>query len=160
MLWMLVYSKPRQELKLVQSLSKLGIETYCPTVQTVRQWSDRKKKISEPLFKSYVFVRVKPVERHLVFSAKGFSRFVFWLGKPVIVENRIIEETKRFLSGVVHSTISTEHFEIGKEIGINRGPFNGTKGRLLHINGQQATLQIDALGTIVKAKIALADLKV
>ncbi len=43
-------------------LALYGIEHYCPLQRIQRKWSDRKKIIMEPLFKSYVFVRV-PGER-------------------------------------------------------------------------------------------------
>ncbi len=41
--WFVLYTKPRNELKVAERLSKLGIEVYTPTRMEVRQWSDRKK---------------------------------------------------------------------------------------------------------------------
>ena len=56
--WFAVYTKPRWEKKVSGILDDNGIENYCPLNKVVKQWSDRKKVILEPLFKSYVFVRV------------------------------------------------------------------------------------------------------
>ena len=156
--WMLLYSKPRHELKLSKKLSDMGFETYCPTVKSVRQWSDRKKKIEEPLFKSYVFAKLKDSEREQVFFVPGFSRFVFWLGKPVIVRECEITATKNFLAKVVHDSIRVKQLQVGDNVHVAIGPLKNVEGKLLRIQGQQATLQIDTLGTIVQAKIALADL--
>ena len=54
--WFVVYTKPRNELKVLQRLSVLGLQVYVPTKIEVRQWSDRKKKILVPLLPSMVLV--------------------------------------------------------------------------------------------------------
>ena len=156
--WMLVYSKPRHEIKLADRLRSLEIECYCPTIKTMRQWSDRKKKVEEPLFKSYVFVRVDEVDREKIFHVPGFSRFVFWLGKPVVVRDEEIAETKDFLNKVVHDSILIQRLEIGREVRVISGPLKNTSGKLFRIRGNKATLKIDSLGTIVQAEIALTEL--
>lgn len=156
--WYLVYSKPRHELKLAQRVSDMGIETYCPTIRTVRQWSDRKKKVIEPLFKSYVFVRLNEFNRESIYHVSGFSRFVFWLGKPAVVREQEINTLKNFMNKVVHETIALKRFEVGQHVRVQSGPLKDNEGTLLRIKGQEATLQMDSLGTVIQAKIALADL--
>ena len=42
--WFVIYTRPRQELKVVEKLNALGITNYCPTVNLIKQYSDRKKK--------------------------------------------------------------------------------------------------------------------
>ncbi|MBP1652940.1 MAG: NusG antitermination factor, partial [Bacteroidetes bacterium] len=56
--WYAVYTKPRWEKKVAESLIRKQVETYCPINRVTHQWSDRKKVVEEPLFKSYVFVRI------------------------------------------------------------------------------------------------------
>ena len=55
--WYAVYTKPRWEKKVAERLLEKGIDHYCPLNKVIRQWSDRKKAILEPIFKGYVFVR-------------------------------------------------------------------------------------------------------
>ena len=55
--WYVVYTKPLTEKKVATRLTELGIEVYLPLYTTVRQWSDRKKKLEKPLINSVVFVR-------------------------------------------------------------------------------------------------------
>ena len=52
--WRAVYTKPRSEKKVAERLEEQGSEVYCPTQINLRQWSDRKKKVSAPVFPSYV----------------------------------------------------------------------------------------------------------
>jgi hypothetical protein len=48
--WYAVYTRPRWEKKVAEILTDKKIENYCPLNKVVRQWSDRKKIVHEPLF--------------------------------------------------------------------------------------------------------------
>jgi transcriptional antiterminator RfaH len=41
----------------------MGITNYCPTITLVKQYSDRKKKVTKPLLSSYVMVELEEKER-------------------------------------------------------------------------------------------------
>jgi transcription antitermination factor NusG len=56
--WHAIYVSSRAEKKVCENLSNKNIEAYVPVVKTIRQWSDRKKKIELPLISGYVFVRI------------------------------------------------------------------------------------------------------
>ena len=57
--WHVIYTKSKWEKKVEGLLLKSGIESWCPVQKKERQWSDRKKIIEEPLFRSYVFVKIE-----------------------------------------------------------------------------------------------------
>ena len=54
--WFALYTRPRHEFKALEQIKELEVETYLPTITVIKQWSDRKKKITEPLFRSYIFI--------------------------------------------------------------------------------------------------------
>ena len=83
--WLVVYTKPRWEKKVNTSLVNKGIEAYCPLNKVRRKWSDRMKTIEEPLFKSYVFVKVEDAGMTEVRFVDGVLNYVYWNGKPAIV---------------------------------------------------------------------------
>ena len=56
--WYALYVKSRAEKKVAADLSANSIEYYLPLQKVLKQWSDRKKWVEEPLFRSYVFVRI------------------------------------------------------------------------------------------------------
>lgn len=153
--WMLAYTMPRHELKLAQRLQDAGFEVYCPTVKTIKQWSDRKKKVEEPLFKSYIFIRTSVRKRQDVVIQPGFSRFVYWQGRPVLVKEEIIAETKRFLDLVNHETIVHQELTLGKEVKIIAGPLQKSKGKIIELRNNKVLLHIDALGTIIAAELSV-----
>ncbi|XOV91191.1 MAG: transcription termination/antitermination NusG family protein [Bacteroidota bacterium] len=73
--WYVLYTRPRNEKKVIQRLEN-EFEVFCPLVTTKRQWSDRKKKVSEPLFRSYVFVKVTEAERQDVLRTPGVVCYI------------------------------------------------------------------------------------
>ena len=75
--WFAVYTKPRWEKKVARLLDEQGIENYCPLNKVVKQWSDRKKVVLEPLFKSYVFVRVAEEQKWELKKINGILNFIF-----------------------------------------------------------------------------------
>ena len=46
--WFALYTKPRSEFKAEQQLTAVGVENYLPTITRLKQWSDRKKKVTTP----------------------------------------------------------------------------------------------------------------
>jgi len=74
--WLAIYTKPRWEKKVNQLLKDKGIECYCPLNKVHRKWSDRIKTVEEPLFKSYVFVKVEDADRTKVRLTNGGVNFV------------------------------------------------------------------------------------
>jgi transcription antitermination factor NusG len=61
--WYVIHTKPRNEKKVFEQIINKEIEVFLPLIQTVRYWSDRKKKLMIPLFPGYVFVNTNENER-------------------------------------------------------------------------------------------------
>ena len=76
--WFAIYTRPRWEKKVNLLLQEQGVESYCPLNKVRRKWSDRVKTIEEPLFKSYVFVKVSDEEKTTVRMTAGVMNFVYW----------------------------------------------------------------------------------
>lgn len=95
--WYAVYTKPRWEKKVHRLLAEQQLESYCPLNKVYRKWSDRIKVVQEPLFKSYIFVRIREEDKTAVRMTDGVVNFVYWLGKPAQIKNSEIDTIKRFL---------------------------------------------------------------
>ena len=54
--WHAVYVRSRAEKKVLMQLEDMGVQAYLPLITQMKQWSDRRMKVQEPLFRSYVFV--------------------------------------------------------------------------------------------------------
>jgi len=73
--WYALYTKPRWEKKVADLLSKRKIVNYCPLNKVQKQWSDRKKIVLEPLFRSYVFVRISESRQPEIRQIDGVVNF-------------------------------------------------------------------------------------
>lgn len=156
--WFALYTKPRWEKKVNSLLNDKGVECYCPLNKVKRQWSDRIKTIDEPLFKSYVFVKVDDTERTKVRLTNGVINFVYWNGKPAIVKEREIQTIKRFLDE--HEAVEVRPMELApnQTVLITSGAFMDKQAVVLDANRKEVKVAILSLGqeliaTIDKAKL-------
>lgn len=149
--WYAVYTKPRWEKKIDAALIKKGIESWCPLQKIERQWSDRKKIIEEPLFKSYVFVRIDKTERARVLMTDGLLNFVYYLGKPAVIKNEEIQIIKSYLleKDVTISIISKEGFVEDSKIIVNHGVFMGNQGTVLRGGKKKVYVKLETLGQVM-----------
>ena len=96
--WYALYTKSRTEKKTGQELVSKGIETFLPLEKILKEWSDRKKWVEEPLFRSYIFVHINKAEHFKVLNASGIVRFITFEGKAVPIPDLQIEAIKQFIN--------------------------------------------------------------
>ncbi|MCB9044868.1 MAG: UpxY family transcription antiterminator [Chitinophagales bacterium] len=159
MSWYVLYTKSRNEKKVAKRLEEKGIEVYCPLREEVRQWSDRKKKVAEPVFRSYLFVNLADYTKESVevLYTPGTVRFLWWNNKPGIVRKHEIEAIKSFLNDYKDAEI-TVTFKEGEKIVVNEGPLKDARGKVLMIQGNKAVLHLHSLGLNMTAKLPLQSL--
>lgn len=138
--WYVIFTKHNCEKKLQKSLEANGYNAYVPTYTTVRQWSDRKKKVIVPLINSVVFVQVPEILLNDLYNFSHVKGILKELGKPAIVRDYEIENLKIIAKEWNGEAISTnsekEYFEKGDKVEVLRGPFAGIYGELVELNGK------------------------
>jgi transcription antitermination factor NusG len=160
--WFAIYTKPRWEKKVNQLLTDKGVECYCPLNKVKRKWSDRTKTIEEPLFKSYVLVKVTEEERTKVRLTNGVVNFVYWNGKPAIVREKEIQTIKLFLDEHENVQVKPMDLTVQQRVLITSGTFMDRTATVLDIRKKEVKVSIDSLGyeliaLVDKTKIALLD---
>jgi transcription antitermination factor NusG len=151
--WYALYTKPRWEKKVHKLLSQKNFEAYCPLNKVKRKWTDRIKTIEEPLFRSYVFVKVADAERTEVRFVDGVLNFVYWNGKPAIVKEEEIIELKKFLSEFEDVQVSNIDIKPADEVMLTSGVMMGAKGLVLRVMGPNTVeVRIESLGFLITAK--------
>lgn len=158
--WYAVYTKARWEKKVADLLTRKKVENYCPLNQVERQWSDRKKIVSEPLFKSYVFVRVPDSRQWVVRETDGIINFVYWLGKPAVIPDHEIELIKRFLREYKDVTIEQFALRENDIIEITAGPLMHQRGRVIEIGKNKVKAVLSSLGYALVATVPSSDVVV
>jgi transcription antitermination factor NusG len=148
-----VYTRPRWEKKVNQLLTEKGLESYCPLNKVRRKWSDRVKVVEEPLFKSYVFVKVNEDDRTAVRMTNGAINFVYWDGKPAVIKEKEIIAIKRFLNEYENVEAVPADLKINQRVRITNGTLMDQEGKVLDIRHKTARVAIDSLGYILVAYI-------
>lgn len=151
--WFAVYTRPRWEKKVHKLLKEKGIESYCPLNKVHRKWSDRIKIVDEPLFKSYVFVKVNEEEKTPVRMTQGVVNFIYWLGKPAVIKEREIDAIKKFLND--HHDVEVRSIDIkeGKKVMVQSGILMGKEGIVKRVMHKKVEVVIESIGFILSAYI-------
>jgi transcription antitermination factor NusG len=144
--WHAVYTKPRWEKKVAALLEAKGIEYYCPLNKVTRQWSDRKKTVLEPLFKSYVFVHVAENKKWDLLNIPGILNYVTWLGKPAKIKEGEIATIRKFLKEFSSVEVVEGPLEVNATVKVKQGALMNYHGILLHLSGNRASVRIESMG--------------
>lgn len=158
--WYAVYTKPRWEKKVHRLLEERNVESYCPLNKVQRKWSDRMKVVEEPLFKSYVFVRVTEEEKTTVRITAGVMNFVYWLGKPAVVKDKEIKTIRLFLQEYEEVEAVPVDLKPGQEVTIGAGVFMGEEAKVVDIRKKYAIVTIRSLGYQLRARVVKEMLQV
>ena len=132
--WIAVYTKSRHEQIVVNELNKKNIESYCPMFKERRQWSDRKKWVHFPLFRSYVFANIEINENIYVLQTIGVNKIVKFQEKISIIPDQVIDNIKNIIEGG-YNVEQTDYFIKGDEVRVVSGPLKGLDGVVLDLRG-------------------------
>jgi transcriptional antiterminator RfaH len=135
-LWYAVYTRSRCEKTVARDLEEQHIDHYLPLYKTIRQWSDRKKKVILPLIRSYVFVHIGRAQYVKVLQTEGVVKFVAFLSKPVPIPEWQINNLKILLGADIPFTNENYMFATGEEVTIGVGSLNGLRGQIIKVQGK------------------------
>ncbi len=149
--WYAVHTKPRWEKKVATLLQDKGFENYCPLNKVMRQWSDRKKVVMEPLFKGYVFVQVDEKLKWDILSINGIVNYVHWLGKPAKIPNSEIDTIRRFLNEFEGIEVIETGVQLNSAVQVKQGVLMHYKGIVIELHGNRAKVKIESMGIQLSA---------
>jgi transcriptional antiterminator RfaH len=145
--WYPVCTNPRAEKKAYEALINKGLETYLPLHRQLKQWSDRRKWVEEPLIKSYLFVYINEHEQTEVLMTKGISRFIYFSGRVASMPQKQINELKLLMASPFELEITEDNLQPGEKIIIKAGPLKGLTGEIISYRSQkQLVLRLENLG--------------
>jgi transcriptional antiterminator RfaH len=161
--WYAVYTNPRTEKKAHTELIRKGIDAYLPLQRTLKQWSDRKKWVEEPLFRSYIFVNITQSQYFDVLDTHGVVRYITFEGKAVPIPPKQIDAIRYYLEEIdADFPLSSDRGDWlpGTAVEITRGPLKGLTGHLVNFQSRQKVrIEIEALGQFLHLNISSKDLK-
>ena len=159
--WYAIYTKSNYERKVYTLLEKQSIETYLPLQKKLRQWSDRKKWIEEPLIRSYVFVKISEKEYFQVLNTPGTVNFVTFSGKAAAIPPAQIEILQRLLLTGSELAVTSEVLQPGDPVEIIAGRLLGITGKLIEYKGnRKVVIRIGQIGQTLLLTIPTTYLRI
>ena len=145
--WFVLQTKPRNEKIVLSQIEQKEIEVYAPFVETIRIWSDRKKKIQVPLFSGYLFIHGNEEERLRAISGTiGALKYIYFQKRPAVVSDREIELIKTALMEPEKISIEEKQIKKGDLILVTHGVFKGMKGYVNEFRGRfKLTVNLEEL---------------
>lgn len=149
--WFALYTKPRHEFKAAEQLKDVNVDYYLPVVVKLKQWSDRKKKVTEPLIRGYIFIHASEKERITALEQNAIVRCVTFNSRVATIPDWQIENLRRMLETESDFLIS-EKIMAGQKVKVISGPFEGVTGLVNYTsNGKTISITIDMLKRSVTA---------
>lgn len=160
--WYAVHVRSRHEFKVLDRLTKAGIDVFLPVVERLNKWKDRKKLVNFPLFPGYLFVHIHKIYDTMlaILKTPGVVRFIGIIpGEPEPVPDEQIDSLKRLVESK-ENIDPYPYLKEGQRVRIKRGPLRGVEGVLVERPGQHLlVLSVDILRQGVSIKIDASDVE-
>jgi len=155
--WYPVYTRSRAEKKAYEELNRKGILAYLPLRKAVKQWSDRKKIVEEPLIKSYLFVYISGKEYAEVLMTNGIARFIYFSSQIATIPEQQITDLKLLLATDADLEVLEYDIKPGERVLIKAGPFKGIMAELVSVqNKQRIILRLQNIGYAIEINTSVA----
>lgn len=158
--WFAITTAPRAEKKVALRLTEKQIENYLPLCQTIRKWSDRRKKVIVPLFNSYLFIKMPEAQLAKLFEIQGFIKVIKFGGTPAAIPEEQINLIKRILKENIPVETTQERLPKGTKVCIMSGPLIGTEGSIVEYKGnKRLVINLSHLNSNLVLTVADTDLE-
>ena len=160
-IWVLIYTKAKEEKKANENLQKQGFKTFLPLMP----FTNKKSKLESlvPVFPRYFFAQIN-VELDnwtAIKSSYGISNIVMFSEKFTSIPNKVIQliQDKLDETGVYNEDVSVVDYQKGDPICIKEGRFAGIDAIFLSNKSKdRVRLLLKLLNTSVVAEITASDI--
>jgi transcription antitermination factor NusG len=153
--WFATFTLPQNEKSVLKQLDMRNVESFLPTYDTIRIWRNRqRKKVTLPLFPTYLFVRISRAERGQVLRCPGVLQIVGNTKEPIPVADAEVEFLR---SSVCRRKVEPyRELVVGERVRIKSGVMQGLEGTLvrrssslrfvltIQMINQHAAIEVDA----------------
>lgn len=119
----MLYVNVRHEKKVFEKLQEQAIESYLPIVTRMKQWSDRMKRVEEPLFTGYVFVKLLEHELDKPLYVSGVLNYLSFGKQKAIVKQREIDNLQYLINKGFQLNGLKQDIQVGEKVKITMASF-------------------------------------
>lgn len=151
--WYALYTRHQHEKMAADLLAKKDFEVFLPLYEATHRWKDRLKKLSLPLFPSYVFIRGGLDRQLQIMTTPGVYSIVANAGRAAAIPEEQIEAIKRMVEGPLRAE-PHPFLNCGDRVRVTSGPLEGIEGILVRKkNLTRLVLSIEMLMKSVAVEI-------
>jgi transcription antitermination factor NusG len=152
--WFAVRTRSRAEKVAALQIKAHGIEEFLPLYHVRRQWFDRIRMVSLPLFSGYLFCKCDRQGLRKVSSASAVASIVGFGGKQAAIPESEIQAIKQLVTSGLPAS-PCPFMREGMLVRIRRGPLQDVMGRLLKIKNQfRLVIAVEMLNRSVSVEVA------
>lgn len=144
--WHALYTRHHHEKSVARTLAAKGFKVFLPLYAARRQWKDRTKIVTLPLFSCYVFIQDGLERRLEVVSTAGIHGYVCCGESLAVIPPREIAGIRQ----VVERCVKIEPHPFihrGDRVRVKAGPLEGIEGILVRKkNFSRLVLTVELLG--------------
>jgi len=160
-IWVLIYTKAKEEIKANENLQRQGFKTFLPLIAATNKNGEFKPLV--PVFPRYIFAQInfKLNNWTSIKSSFGVSHIVMFGEKFTPVPYEIIKliQDKLNEEGLYNESVSKVDFKKGDSLTIKEGQFAGIDAIFLsNKSKERVRLLLKLLNTTVISEIAKSDL--
>jgi transcription antitermination factor NusG len=140
--WYAVQTMPRHEKKVHAEFEHKSIVSFLPTIERTRRWSDRTKRIEEPLFAGYIFVKLAAEDqsrRVALLRTAGVVAMVGARGTGTSIPDNEIFAIQQVL-GSRESVQMRDFLNVGQKVRVRGGALDGVEGILEGFKGEESLI--------------------
>lgn len=153
--WYAIYVIRHHEQRICNWLGLQGIDSIFPIVRVTRFWSDRIKKIEQPLFPSYLFVKVSCKEYFKVLNNPSVIKYICFGGEAAEISGQQIESVRSLINTHTDLEVKRSNIKPGERVTIMHGPLSGLSGELITYNSNKCFLiRISEIGYSLIIKLS------
>ena len=144
--WYVLRVRSQAERLVHVGLHNKQFEVLNPTYQALSIRKDRRKVLTRPIFKGYMFIRalLNP-EYHLeILKTPGVVEILKSISGPTPVPEDQIENV-RLLEKHVGDCFYGTDFEVGDAVFVREGPLTGLRGVIDRLNRKKLHIHVDAI---------------
>jgi transcription antitermination factor NusG len=161
-LWYAVSTRSRQEKCAASMLENLEVAHFLPLIEEERRWSDRKQKVTLPLFPGYMFVQIASFSEFQlrVLKVPGIVDFVRNRNGPLAIPESEIRNVRALVS---HGVGCSPHpfLKAGDRVRVVRGTLAGVEGTLIRCGDQsRLVISVEMIQRSVSVSVAVFDVEV
>jgi transcription antitermination factor NusG len=150
--WFAMRVRTNHENAVSVALQVRGLQSFLPTYQRARAWSDRIKELHQPLFPGYVFCCLAATERTSALRTPGAMSFIGIGMTPIAIPETEIKSLRTLTRSF--QVKPWPFLKIGQKVRIERGPLCGVEGIIEAFrSGYRIVVSVELLQRSVAAEL-------